>query len=186
MLAFIAIILLILIAVGVLLMSEAGKKILRGLGWLALIGVVLFILFWLVIFGYAFLNSPIAMAQLNGLENSIFFIIFLLSFVVFAWLTIRFFRSLFFEERPRIFTWREREEIRTRLSRFSSKHSGLVGGLILLWLVVLIFLSILPKSLQTPALAILGWPLLLIFAFLLVILILGRSKIHKATAPKER
>jgi len=50
-------ILLFIIAVGVLLASKAGQELLGWLIMLAVIGGVLYLLFWLAVFGVAFFNS---------------------------------------------------------------------------------------------------------------------------------
>src|SRR3990167_1645427 len=49
--------LLAIIAVGVLLASEDGKRILAWLSGLAIIGAILYALFWIVVFGIAFFTS---------------------------------------------------------------------------------------------------------------------------------
>jgi hypothetical protein len=185
MFAFVIIALLILIAVGVLLMTEGGKAILLSIGWLAMIGIVLFVMFWLVVFGYSFFHSPAVAEQMSALGSGVGLIFLLLGFIAFVWLAIKFFRDLFME-RPKIFTWKERHEMRIRLGQFSVKHSGMIGGLIFLWIVSLMFLGSLPDPWQTPAAAILGWPLLLVFIFLVVVIALGRSKTHHPASAAEK
>ncbi len=59
MFAIIVIVLLVLIAIGVLMMTEGGKAILGGIGSLAIIGAILFVLFWIVVLGYMFFHSSV-------------------------------------------------------------------------------------------------------------------------------
>jgi hypothetical protein len=185
MFAFAVIVLLVLIAIGVLLMSEGGKAILSGISTLALIGAVLFVLFWIVVFGYAFFSSSTGSAFTSALGTGVGFILLLLGFVAFVWMAIRFFRDLF-AEKPRIFTWKERKEMRGRLRQFSAKHLNTIVGMTLLWFVALMFFGILPDNVQTPALVILGWPLLAMLAILITFLVLGRSKSHKTMPIPEK
>lgn len=183
MFAFAVITLLILIAIGVLLMSEGGKAILNGISMLAVIGIVLFVLFWLVVLGYAFFNSSTGSAFMGALGTGIGFILLFIGCIVFVWMTVRFFRELF-TEKPRIFTWKERRGMYGRLRQFSAKHLNTIVGTTLLWFVALMFFGILPDNWQTPALVILGWPLLIMLAILITFLLLGRSKKH-STAGKQ-
>ena len=49
-------ILLTIIAIGILFLSETGKEILKGLGWLASIGGILYLGFWGVVIAWGFLS----------------------------------------------------------------------------------------------------------------------------------
>ena len=185
MFAIIVIVLLVLIAIGVLMMTEGGKAILGGIGSLAIIGAILFVLFWIVVLGYMFFHSSVVMTSMSALGTGIGFLLLFLGLVAFVWLTVRFFRDLF-TEKPRIFTWKERREMRVRLRQFSEKHLSATVGLTLLWFVAFMFFGMLPDAWQTVALAVLGWPLLLMFAFLIVFLVLGRSKARSIQTSAEK
>jgi hypothetical protein len=185
MFAIIVIVLLILIAIGVLLMTEGGKAILGGIGSLAIIGAILFVLFWIVVLGYMFFHSPVAMASMSAFGTGIGFLLLFLGFVAFVWLAVRFFRDLF-TETPKVFTWKERKEMSTRLRQFSQKHLSAIVGLTILWFIALMFFGMLPDAWQTPALAVFGWPLLLMFAILIVFLVLGCSKARSVQTGAEK
>jgi hypothetical protein len=89
MFAIIVIVLLVLIAIGVLMMTEGGKAILGGIGSLAIIGAILFVLFWIVVLGYMFFHSSVVMTSMSALGTGIGFLLLFLGLVAFVWLTVR-------------------------------------------------------------------------------------------------
>ncbi len=58
--------LLIIIAIGVLLASEAGQELLRGLFWLALIAGGLYLTFWIIVIAVALFTSDTGKSFATG------------------------------------------------------------------------------------------------------------------------
>jgi ABC-type transport system involved in multi-copper enzyme maturation permease subunit len=78
MLEIAIVILLILIAVGVLLITEVGKNILLWILGIAVTGAILYMLFWVVVFWIAIFTSSTGQAISNGVGTFIGYIIFIL------------------------------------------------------------------------------------------------------------
>lgn len=135
-------ILLIIIAVGVLLASQAGKTLLGWLIGLIVIGLLFYALFWIIVLIYALGNSPDGHSFIDGIGYIFGTTFALLIAIALSYGDYKFFVSIW-KNRKKIFGRRKNNPDKIGIKQYLVKNSWGLGVVLFTLIFILGLIGIL-------------------------------------------